>query len=104
MEAQFLADLFAAEAIEEAAAKTAAMRALAALLCYRVQIERESAAAMRDLNSLSCRRLAPPLPARRDEPEPLQPTNDALVREESGHLPNRHERRALAAIERRRIN
>jgi len=79
------------------------MRALATLLCYRVQIERESAAAMRDLNSLSRRRLAPPPPARRDEPEPTAPANDAPAREEPGHLPNQYERRTLAAIERRRV-
>ena len=97
MEAQLMADLFAAEAIEEEAtrraAKAAAMRALATLLRYRAQLERENATAMRALNALGRRRLttAPAVP------------QGEQVRDESERLPNRHERRALAAIERQRV-
>ena len=107
MEAQLMADLFAAEAIEEEAArraaKAAAMRGLATLLRYRTQLERENATAMRALNTLGRRRLAPPPPAQRDEPEPLQPANDPLVRDEPERPLDRHNRHALAAIERRRV-
>ena len=106
LEAQLMADLFAAEAIEEEvarrAAKAAAMRALATLLRYRAQIGRESEAAMRALNSLGRRRLitAPALPQGQAAAAP--PANDATVRDEPDHPLNHHERRALAAIERRR--
>ncbi|MGD9508712.1 MAG: hypothetical protein AB7I59_00655 [Geminicoccaceae bacterium] len=105
LEARILADLFAADALEDEAAgraaRAAAMRALATLLRYRAQIERESAAAMRDLTSLSRRKLAPAQPARRDEPEPIHPANDTDVRDEPEHPLNRHQRRALAAMQRR---
>ena len=104
LEAQLMADLFAAEAIEEEvarrAAKAAAMKALATLLRYRAQIGRESETAMRALNALGRRRLttAPAVPQAEPAAAPGEP-----VRDEPERLPNRHERRALAAIERRRI-
>ncbi len=104
LEAQLMADLFAAEAIEEEAArraaKAAAMKALATLLRYRAQLERENATAMRALDSLGRRRLttAPAVPQAEPEAVPGEP-----VRDEPERLPNRHERRALAAMERRRV-
>ena len=106
MEARLLADLFAADALEEEAArraaKAAAMKALATLLRYRAQIGRESEAAMRALNALGRRRLttAPAVP--QAEPAAASPANDTTVRDEPDPTLNRHQRRALAAIERRR--
>ena len=106
MEALILADLFGADVLadeaERRAAKTAAMKALATLLRYRGQIAREHAAAMRDLDLLRRRRLAATQPARRSEPEPAAATAPAPMRDEPGPSLNRHERRALAALRRKR--
>ena len=106
LEAQILNDLFGADGIEDAderrAVKAAAMKALGTLLRYRGQIAREHDAAMRELDALRHRRLASPQPARRSEPEPPAPTAPALVPDETERLLNRHQRRALAALERRR--
>lgn len=103
LEARIMADLFAADAIaeepERRATKALAMRALATLLRYRAQITREYEAAMCSLDSLR-RRRSDPLPALRDEPEPA---NDADVRDEPERALNRHQRRALAAIQRKRV-
>ena len=82
MEAQLMADLFAAEAIEEEAArraaKAAAMKALATLLRYRAQLERENATAMRALDSLGRRRLttAPAVPHAEPDAVPGEPVRD----------------------------
>ena len=97
LEARILGDLFAAEEAERRAVKAAAMRGLATLLRYRAQIAREYAAAMSDLDLLRRRRLAAARPASRSEPEPVP----AAVRDEPEHTLNRHQRRALAAIQRR---
>ena len=131
LEAQVLTDLFAADNLpdpaEAAAAKTAAFKALGALLRYRGRIEREYRAAMHALESLRQRRLARPV-TRPDEPEPAVPmaapppaaapaaaapvTTDpasphattAAPRSEpeAARALNRHQRRALAAMDRRR--
>jgi GNAT superfamily N-acetyltransferase len=126
MEACVLADLFAADGLmdeaERAAAKAAALRAMNTLLRYRARLEREAAAARQELETLRQRRLAPAAPARRpDEPEPapalipapLPPplpagafahAAPAARPDEPEPAPalNRHQRRALAAMERRR--
>ncbi|MGD9510650.1 MAG: hypothetical protein AB7I59_10245 [Geminicoccaceae bacterium] len=104
LEARILADLFAADAIaeepERRAAKTLAMRSLATLLRYRTQIAKEHDAAMRSLEALRRRRLDRPPPALRDEPEPA---NDRGMRDEPERALNRQQRRALAAIRRKRV-
>ena len=122
LEAQVLTDLFAAGEIpdpaEAAAAKTAAFKALGALLRYRGRIEREHDRAMQALDSLRQRRLARPAP-RPSEPEcaapaPAEPPPPAAIgtgEPEQVALPrepeprpalNRHQRRALQAMERQR--
>ena len=131
LEAVVLTDLFAAgklaDPAEREAAKAVAFKALATLLRYRGRIEREHGAAMAALEGLRQRRLARPV-ARPDEPEPALPTvapppaavPDAAVpiaavcatpqlaaaalRSEPEPAPalNRHQRRALAAMDRRR--
>ena len=79
LEADVLGELFAAGGIEDEgerqAAKAAGMKALGTVLRYRARIEREFAAAIRDLGELQQRRLAPsqttrPKAARPSEPEP----------------------------------
>ncbi|MGD9507493.1 MAG: hypothetical protein AB7I59_13595 [Geminicoccaceae bacterium] len=104
LEARILADLFSAAALAEEPARRAAqalaMRSLATLLRYRTQIAKEHDAAMRSLNSLRRRKLDPPLSALRDEPEPA---NDTDVRDEPERALNRHQRRALEAIRRKRV-
>jgi hypothetical protein len=114
LEARVLTDLFAADAIaedaERQAAKAAGMKALGTLLRYRSQIAREHGAAMRTLDALRQRRLAASPPARRGEPEPAAvsqvPPQQAIgggpVPPEPERPLNRHQRRALAAMERRR--
>ena len=106
LEAVILADLFGADAAadeaERRAAKAAAMKALATLLRYRGQIAREHAAAMRALELLRRRRHAATQPARRSEPEASAATAPAPVRDEPKRSLNRHERRALAALRRKR--
>ena len=104
LEARILADLFAADTLEgeaeRRAARTLAMRSLATLLRYRAQIGREYETAKRGLDALRRRKLDPPRPALvRDEPEPA---NDIGVRNEPERALNRHQRRALAAIGRKR--
>ena len=93
LEAPVLTDLFAAgklaDPAEAEAAKTAAFKALGTLLRYRGRIEREHRAAKQALENLRQRRLARPAAPRPSEPEPTP----AL---------NRHQRRALAAMDRRR--
>ena len=110
LETQILTDLFGADAIEDEAerraAKAAAMKALGTLLRYRAQIARENAAAMRDLNALGRRQLAPSRPERPSEPEqstahPAATATDPVPSEPERPL-NRHQRRALAVMERRR--
>jgi hypothetical protein len=103
MEAQILADLFGANSlageVERRVMKAAAMKALSTLLRYRGQIEREYASAMRDLNALRRRAPKPALPRLQDEPEPSP--EPALPSEPERAL-NRHERRALEAMRRKR--
>ena len=110
LETQILTDVFGADAIEDEAerraAKAAAMKALGTLLRYRAQIARENAAAMRDLNALGRRQLAPSQPERPGEPElstahPAATATEPLPSEPE-RLLNRHQRRALAVMERRR--
>jgi hypothetical protein len=124
MEATVLADLFAADDIadeaERTAAKAAALRAMNTLLRYRARLEREQVAARQALDALRQRRLAPHADIRRpDEPEPVAappataslaafpstaPATPAARPDEPEPAPalNRHQRRALAATERRR--
>ena len=86
------------------------MKALGTLLRYRAQIAREYGAAMRELDALRQRRLAQPQAERRSEPEPARrttgprdPAPAALpVPDEPERPLNRHQRRALAAMERKR--
>ena len=131
LEAVVLSDLFAAgklaDPAEAEAAKAVAFKALGTLLRYRGRIEREHRAAMQALESLRQRRLARPV-ARPDEPEPALPAAapppaaapaaavpvttvpasphavTAAPRSEPEPAPalNRHQRRALAAMDRRR--
>ena len=105
LEAEVLADLFGAggiaEEVERQAAKAAAMKALGTVLRYRARIAREFAVAMRELDALRQRRLAPPQAVRRSEPEPApRPVVAAAVPDEPERSLNRHQRRALAAMER----
>ena len=104
LEARILTDLFAADALEgeaeRRAARTLAMRALATLLRYRTQIGKEYETAKLGLDALRRRKLDPPRPAlvrARSEP-----ANDTGMRDEPERALNRHQRRALAAIGRKR--
>ena len=117
LEAHVLADLFAAgdiaDEVERAAAKHAAMRALATLIRYRARVQREHDRAMATLDALKERPPGAAAPARTNDPEPLPaaappphpPAREAaLVRNEptpAGRL-NRHQHRALAAQARMR--
>ena len=113
LEAQVLTELFAAGKIEDVAAREAAravaFRQLATVLRYQARIGRELSAALATLRALRERRLGA-VPARRDEPEPARmhrpvppPANDAHAQHEPERPPlNRHQRRALAAMQRRR--
>ena len=101
LEAQVLTDLFAAgdiaDTAEAQAAKDKAFRALNGLLRYKARIERERRAAMEALRQ---RRLARPvLPA--GAPEPAVATAAPPQSEPERPL-NRHQRRALEAMARRR--
>lgn len=123
LEALVLTDLFAAgrlpDPAEAAAAKSAAFKALSTLLRYRARIEREHRAAMQALEALRQRRLAPA--ERPSEPERSRaaavpasaPGSAAAIPGPSGPVAtsppgapeeprklNRHQRRALAAINR----
>jgi hypothetical protein len=110
LEAEVLADLFAAGGIadeaERQAAKAAGMKALGTVLRYRARIAREFNAAMRELDVLRQRRLAPPQAARPIEPEPANRpvvaavASTSAVPDEPELTLKRHLRRALAAMER----
>ena len=101
LEAQVLTDLFAAgdiaDTAEAQAAKDKAFRALNGLLRYKARIERERRAAMEALRQ---RRLARPV-LRAGEPEPAVATAAPPQSEPERPL-NRHQRRALEAMARRR--
>ena len=110
LEAQVLTGLFAAgkiaDAAEREAARAAAFRELAMLLRYQARIARELRAARAALDELRQRRLVAPRP---DEPEPrpaaaatTAPIPPTPVRSEPEPALNRHQRRALAALSRRR--
>lgn len=104
LEAQVLGDLFAAARIEaqaaREAARAAAFRQLATVLRYQARLGRELAALRAALDALRRRRLGAPPP--RDEPEPAPPADDAQVRDEPERPLNRQQRRALAAMARKR--
>jgi hypothetical protein len=119
LEALVLTDLFTAGRLPDPAeaegAKTAAFKALNALLRYRARIEREHRTAMQALESLRQRRPARTAP-RPSEPEPAPPAAPsrpaavsvaaarvALRTEPEPRTLNRHQRRALAAIERQTL-
>ena len=118
-----LTDLFGAKEIpdpaEAAAAKAAALKAVGTMLRYRGRIEREHARAMRELDALRQRRLPRATATRPSEPEtaaaapspaasaPVQAprlvTPTAMPGEaEPAPVLNRHQRRALEAMSRRR--
>ena len=111
LEALVLGELFAAGKIadvaEREAARAVAFRQLGTLLRYQARIARELRAAMATLDTLRQRRLAPAATARRSEPDgsadaPSMPDLPAAVpmRSEPERSLNRHQRRALAAMER----
>lgn len=125
LEALVLTDLFAAgrlpDLAEAEAAKSAAFKALNTLLRYRARIEREQRAAMQALEALRQRRLTSAPVERPSEPErsppaavPASPTPPAAAvpsaavakdntprsEPEPTRKLNRHQRRALAAINR----
>ncbi|MFO1050131.1 MAG: hypothetical protein U1E52_19810 [Geminicoccaceae bacterium] len=104
LEAQVLGDLFAAAKIEaqavREAARASAFRQLSTVLRYQARLGRELAALRAALDALRRRRLgAPPV---RDEPEPPLPAADLPVRDEPERPLNRQQRRALAAMARKR--
>jgi hypothetical protein len=118
LEAQVLNDLFAADDLEDEAeakaVKRAAWRALSTLLRYRARVQREHDRARRELDALRQRprQLAPA--AVRSEPEPvpaatappcLRPVVPPTALPDEPEPPralNRHQRRALAAMRRKR--
>ena len=112
LEALVLGELFAAgkiaDAAEREAARAVAFRQLATLLRYQARIARELSAAMAMLDALRPRRLAPAATARPSEPDDGRPhappapaeAASAPVRSEPEPILNRHQRRALAAMER----
>ncbi len=113
LEAQVLTDLFAAGRLEDpdeaTAAKAAALKALGAMLRYRGRIEREQRHAMQALDALRQRQLrrapAPPPAAVPSESEPpAAVAGQAMLpsEPEDGPRLNRHQRRALQAMERQR--
>ena len=105
LEAQVLGDLFAAARIEaqaaREAARAAAFRQLSTVLRYQARLGRELLALRAALDALRRRRLGAP-PAVRDEPEPAAPANDLPLRDEPEPTLNRQQRRALAAMARKR--
>jgi len=105
LEAQVLGDLFAAARIDDQAvreaARAAAFRQLSTVLRYRARTGRELDAARASLHALGQRRLGAQPPVR-DEPEPLPTADDPLAQDEPERVLNRHQRRALAAMTRRR--
>lgn len=120
LEAEILAELFAAKALPDAlearAVRAAQTRALATLLRYRSRIQRDIELALREFAALRTRPLdtaaasttactSEPEPARRPlaavPPSPEPPTADAGGLDLAVRLSlNRHERRRLAALER----
>ncbi|MGD9509551.1 MAG: hypothetical protein AB7I59_10940 [Geminicoccaceae bacterium] len=105
LEAQVLTDLFAAGKIEDQAAReaarAAAFRQLSTVLRYQGRIGRELEAARATFYALRKRALGA-RPAVRSEPEPTPPANDMLVPDEPERPLNRQQRRALAAMARKR--
>lgn len=105
LEAQVLGDLFAAAGIADQAAREAAravaFRQLSTVLRYQARIGRELVALRAALEALRRRRLGTQAPLR-DEPEPALPANDTAVPDEPERPLNRHQRRALAAMARKR--
>jgi hypothetical protein len=118
LEVQVLNDFFGAEDIEDEveakAVKQAAWRALSTLLRYRARIQREHDRARRELDALRQRpasgllasppgvAVAPPAPnGGMHEPEPRAAS--ASVRSEPERPLNRHQRRALQAMQRRKL-
>ena len=101
LEAQVLTGLFAADRIDDQAqreaVRTAAFRQLSTVLRYQARIGRELAAALATFHALRKRPLGA-RPAVRSEPEPAA---DDLPDEAERPL-NRHQRRALAAMQRKR--
>lgn len=119
LEALVLNDLFAAgrlvDPAEAEAAKTAAFKSLSTLLRYRARIEREREQAMQALDALRQRRAARAATPRPGELEATRPAATATPAELPFVAPrvalrtepeppalNRHQRRALAAMDRRR--
>jgi hypothetical protein len=132
LDAQAMGDLFAAGRIadeaERATAQDRALKAVNTLLRYKARLDRELRQAREALAALRARRLAPPRPhapaapaaiaasaprpdtGRQNEPEPARaplaavPAAPADARPSEPERPalNRHQRRALAALERRR--
>ena len=107
LELQVLTDLFAAgrlaEPGEAAAAKAVAFKALGTLLRYRARIEREHRHAKQELDMLRQRQLRRATVPVRNDPEPavLNPARAVTQKEPEPPAPlNRHQRRALQAIER----
>ncbi|MGD9508272.1 MAG: hypothetical protein AB7I59_11325 [Geminicoccaceae bacterium] len=105
LEAQVLGELFAAAKIADQAAReaarAAAFRQLSTVLRYQGRIGRELATLRAALDALRQRRLGAQ-PAVRSEPEPVPPANDTSVPDEPERHLNRQQRRALAAMARRR--
>jgi hypothetical protein len=120
LEVQVLNDLFGAEDIEDEveakAVKQAAWRALSTLLRYRARIQREHDRARREFDMLRQRPqaglvVAPPAPALVTTPaaphvgthEPEPRAAGAPVPSEPDRPLNRHQRRALKAMQRRKL-
>jgi hypothetical protein len=117
LEAQVLGELFAADAIEDAdearAAKQMGWRALSTLLRYRARLQREHDRGLAALDALR-HRPRPVAAVSRSEPEPARavappaPPRLAAARADVPDEPeppravNRHQRRALAAMRRKR--
>ena len=118
LEVRVLNDLFGADGIEDEAeakaVKQAAWRALSTLLRYRSRIQREHDRARRELEALRQRpasgllaspptvAVVPPAPSGGTrEPEPRAAA--APAPSEPDRLLNRHQRRALKAMQRRKL-
>ncbi|MGE3740350.1 MAG: hypothetical protein AB7I59_12710 [Geminicoccaceae bacterium] len=106
LEAQVLGDVFAAGKIadqaQREAARAAAFRQLSTVLRYQARIGREVMALQTRLHDLLRQRRPGAQPPVRDEPEPTLPANDAHVQDEPERRLNRQQRRALAAMARKR--
>lgn len=105
LEALVLGELFAAgrivDAAEREAARAVAFRHLSTLLRYQARIARDLRAAMATLDALRQRRLGGTAGTQPSEPdEPAAQAASELVRKEPERSLNRHQRRALAAMER----